>query len=87
MSPDEPERIQKFVNANDITYPLLIDADGAVIDRYGIRNERHKKGVLPDPTALVIDQEGRVRYKRIDVDYTERPPVEDLLEALRSLGE
>ena len=42
-------------------------------------------GVLPDPTALVIDGEGRVRYKRIDEDYTERPPAEELVEAVRAL--
>jgi len=87
VSPDEPKRLQKFAIANGITYPLLIDADGAVIERYGIRNERHKDGVLPDPTALVLDRDGRVRYKRIDVDYTKRPPVEDLVEAVRSLEE
>lgn len=87
VSPDEAERLQKFAQANEIAFPLLIDADGAVIERYGIRNERHQKGVLPDPTALVLDRSGRVRYKRIDVDYTERPPVGELIEALRSLGE
>jgi peroxiredoxin len=85
VSADQPERLKKFIQGNGITFPLLIDADGAVIDRYGIRNLRATDHVLPDPTALVLDGEGRVRYKRIDVDYTVRPPAKDLVEAVRKL--
>lgn len=86
VSPDERERLAKLAEGNSITYPLLIDASGAVIDRYGIRNEKQTEAVLPHPTALVLDGEGRVRYKRIDVDYTIRPPAEDLVDAVKALS-
>lgn len=53
--------------------------------RYGIRNEGFTRGVLPHPTVLVIDEEGKVAYKRVDVDYTERPPAEELVGVVRGL--
>lgn len=54
-----------------------------MIERYGIRNREHGDGVIPDPTSLVIDREGIVRWKRVDPDYTVRPPVEELVRASR----
>ncbi len=37
---------------------------------------------VPHPTTLVIDQEGVVRWKFIEVDYRIRPTNEDILTAL-----
>jgi peroxiredoxin len=85
VSPDDPANVRKLAEANGLGYTLLSDPGGEVIERYGIRNRQHTSGVLPDPTALVIDREGRVRYKRIDEDYTVRPPAEELVEAVRAL--
>lgn len=87
VAPDDAERLQKFAEGNKLAFPVLRDPEGRTIVRYGIRNERHTDGVLPDPTALVIDREGKVRWKRVDVDYTKRPPAEDLVEAVRALTE
>ncbi len=86
VSADQQSRLAQFAEGNDITYPLLIDADGSVFDRYGIRNRRSTDAVLPDPTALVLDADGRVRYKRIDVDFRVRPPARDLVDAVRALS-
>lgn len=60
-----------------------------MIDRYGLRNPNHPAsyGIVPHPTALVIDRDGVIRYKRVDVDYKVRPSSEELLEALRELPE
>ena len=64
-----------------IEYQLLADPDHAVIDRYGIFNADSPLPV-PHPTTLVIDQEGVVRWKFIEVDYRIRPTNEDILTAL-----
>jgi len=87
VAPDDVERLRKLAEGSELAFPILRDPEGETIIRYRIRNERHTDGVLPDPTALVIDREGKVRWKRIDVDYTKRPPAEDLVEAVRALGE
>ena len=85
VSPDDPANVRKLAEANGLEYTLLSDPSGEVIERYGIRNRQHTSGVLPDPTALVIDRAGRLRYKRIDEDYTVRPPAEELVKAVRAL--
>lgn len=67
-----------------LTFPLLVDPDLAVIRRYGILNR--EQGNVPHPTALVLDEEGVIRYRRIDVDYRRRPPSDELLAAIRRIG-
>ena len=59
-------------------FPLLSDPDHQVIDRYGLRNEKSKR-VVPHPATYVIDRQGKVRWKFIEVDYTKRPSNEDVL--------
>lgn len=58
-----------------------------MIDRYGLRNPKHPPsyGIVPHPTALVIDRDGVIRFKRVDVDYKVRPSAEELLEAVGEL--
>lgn len=85
VSTDDPESVRKLAEASGLRYTILTDPGGEVIERYGIRNRQHTDGVLPNPTALVIDGRGVVRYQRIHEDYTVRPPAEELVEAVRRL--
>lgn len=87
VSTSKSEGLRKLIAANRLEYTFLYDDGGEVIERYGVRNPDHPAdaGVLPHPTALVIDRDGRVRYKRVDVDYSVRPPAEELVEAVRGL--
>ena len=87
MAPDDPENLRRFVEGNGIEYPVLHDPEGETIVAYGIRNEDHTDGVLPHPTTLVIDEDGKVAWKRVDVDYTQRPPAAELVEAVEALDE
>lgn len=59
-------------------FPLLSDPDHRVIDRYGLLNEKSKRAV-PHPATYVIDRQGIVRWKFIEVDYKLRPSNEDVL--------
>jgi len=54
-----------------------------VIDRYGIFNPESRG--LPHPATYVIDKEGIVRWKFVEVDYRVRPTNEQVLEALKKL--
>lgn len=58
-----------------------------MIDRYGLRNPNHPPsyGVVPHPAALVIDREGVIRFKRVDVDYKVRPAASELVGVVRGL--
>ncbi len=62
---------------------FLSDPGHRVIDRYGIWNPAGKG--WPHPTTLVIDRQGIVRWKFVEVDYRVRPKNEQILEALGQL--
>jgi len=40
---------------------------------------------VPHPTTLVIDKQGVVRWKVVEIDYRMRPTNEDILSALSAL--
>lgn len=66
-----------------VDFPLLEDRDHKVIDRYGLLNPKGKG--WPHPATYVIDQQGVVRWKFVEVDYKIRPTNAAILEALRAL--
>lgn len=83
---DEPEKLRELRDAEGTDLTFLVDPGASAIRRYGIFNDADGRGrEIPHPATLVIDKEGVVRYLRIDEDYSERPPVGDLLEVLRNL--
>jgi peroxiredoxin len=66
-----------------LDFPLLADPDHAVIARYGLLNQQDPNArPIPHPTVLVIDREGIVRWKFIEINYKIRPTNEDILGAL-----
>ena len=66
-----------------LEFPLLADADHAVIDRYGLLNQQDpQQRPIPHPTVFVIDRQGVVRWKFIEINYRIRPTNEQILAAL-----
>ena len=66
-----------------LDFTILTDKDHSVIDRYGLFNpSESKRRPVPHPTAMVIDQDGIVRWKFTEVNYRVRPENEDILRAL-----
>ncbi len=64
---------------------LLSDPHSTVIDRYGLRDPAYAEETIdgvPRPAVFVLDQRGRIRWLRIETDYRERPPNEELAGAL-----
>ena len=64
---------------------LLFDPRSATIDRYGLRDPAYAgqdiDGV-PRPAVFVLDQQGRVRWEKIESDYRERATNEEIAAAL-----
>jgi len=54
-----------------------------VIDRYGLLNPKGKG--WPHPATYVIDKEGTVRWKFVEVDYKVRATNDMILKALKPL--
>ena len=69
-------------------YQVNYVVDGAMLAKlknYGVdleKNNGNTDHVLPVPATYIIDSSGKIIYAHVDKDYTKRPPVSDLLEAL-----
>jgi peroxiredoxin len=92
LSVDNLEDLQRMVDriSRDDNlaprFPFLTDADHQVIDRYGLLNPNDPRGrEIPHPATYVIDRDGVVRWKFVEVDYSVRPGNEDMLAALADL--
>ncbi len=92
VSVDGEENLQKMVDRvaeQDgivVDYPLLSDPDHRVIDRYGLFNMNDPKGrEITHPATFVIDTDGIVRWRFVEVNYKVRPTNEDILRELRAL--
>jgi len=66
-----------------VELPLLEDTNHRVIDRYGLLNPQSKG--WPHPATYVIDKEGIVRWKFVEVDYKVRATNDMILRALTPL--
>src|SRR5262249_61878295 len=64
-------------------FVFLSDPGHRVIDRYGLWNPAGKG--WPHPATYVIDRQGVVRWKFVEVDYTVRARNEQILQALAGL--
>jgi len=91
ISVDDREHQQMMIDrvAEDgieMDFPLLTDPDHAVIDRYGLFNHEDPRGrEITHPATYVIDKEGVVRWRFVEVNYRERPTNEDILAELAAL--
>lgn len=89
VSIDSHEESKGFVGkinqrfSGDFDFPMLEDKNHKVIDRYGILNPDGRG--WPHPATYVIDKQGVVRWKFVEVDYTKRPTNDQILRALRKI--
>ncbi len=77
-------KLATYAQVRGFTFPLLADDALAVTKRYGVLNVAQP--LMAYPATFVIDRSGVVRYARVDVDFTKRPPVTDLLAVVRGLA-
>jgi peroxiredoxin len=94
ISADAPEDLQRMVDrisADDQLaprFPFLTDTDHRVIDRYGLFNPDDPRGrQIAHPATFLIDRQGIVRWKFVEVDYRVRPGNEEILSVLSGLNQ
>lgn len=85
ISADEKPDLEALWRREGLAFPGLIDADTAVIRRFGLLNEAAP--TLPHPAALVLDRGGVIRWLRVDENYRVRPQAAEILAALDALEE
>ena len=89
ISVDAPEDLQRMVDRisaeDSLTprFPFLTDEGHRVIDRFGLFNDADPRGrQITHPATFIIDREGVVRWKFVEVDYRLRPSNGDVLAAM-----
>jgi peroxiredoxin len=65
-----------------VDFPLLEDREHKVIDRYGLLNPKGQG--WPHPATYVIDRNGIIRWKFVEVDFKIRPANAAILDALKA---
>ncbi len=86
--PEDNKELAKKIESDKrgaLGFALLSDPQSLTIDRYGLRDPEYAKQKIdgvPRPSAFVLDQEGHVRWLKIETDYRERPSIEELAAAL-----
>lgn len=99
VSPDAPERLNKSVTKNKLSYKLYSDGDGSLIKAMGIAFKAPEKysnmllkhsddknsEVLPVPSLFVLDTNGTIVFEYVNPDYKTRMSPEDLIKTLKSL--
>ncbi len=53
---ESPSQVREFMESNHLSFPVLLDGDGAVAEQYNIR------GI---PTTVFVDKEGIIRAMRV----------------------
>jgi peroxiredoxin Q/BCP len=70
ISPDKPDKLAKFVDKESLTYPLLSDADRAVMDAYGAYGEKTlygKKVTGVIRSTIVVGPDGKVALPKYNI--------------------
>ena len=89
VSYDPTEILTRFTEKQAIPYPLLSDAGSVTIDAWKLRDVRYKPDSfawgVPYASIYVISPKGVLRAKLAEEDYTVRPPLSAVLDAIDAL--
>ncbi|WP_406637355.1 thioredoxin-dependent thiol peroxidase [Amycolatopsis sp. WGS_07] len=73
ISPDKPEKLAKFVEAEKLTFPLLSDPEKVVLKEWGAFGEKKNYGRVVQGvirSTFVVDAEGRIARAGYNVRAT-----------------
>ena len=73
VSPDKLPALKKFTQNEELTFPLLSDADHAVAEAYGAWGEKKNYGKVYEGlirSTFVIDEQGTIKIAQYNVRAT-----------------
>lgn len=73
VSPDKPEKLAKFVEAEQLTFPLLSDPDKTVLTEWGAFGEKKNYGRVVHGvirSTFIVDAEGTIAKALYNVKAT-----------------
>lgn len=82
----DPEELKKFLEFHGLPYAVLSDAARKTQEDYGIgRDIGPPRGVVPNPTVIVLDPRGVIRYLHIGESSDDFPDSRDVWAAVDAL--
>lgn len=86
ISVDTPEQHAAIIEKLDLRFPLLSDPDrSGAITPYGLADPKDERSIAL-AALVVVTPGGDEVYRRVSVDYADRPSEDDIVERLRGLG-
>lgn len=86
MSPDEPARLQKFIDKHELNFDLLSDPEHKIADDYGVWGLKKFMGKEYDGIhriSFIIDEQGIVRHVMKKVKTKSHH--DDIIEIIKAL--
>jgi len=73
ISPDKPEKLAKFIDAEKLTFPLLSDTEKTVLKGWGAFGEKKNYGKVYEGvirSTFIVDPEGKIEKALYNVRAT-----------------
>lgn len=73
ISPDKPEKLAKFRDAEELTFPLLSDPDKEVLTAWGAYGEKKMYGKTVQGvirSTFVVDEKGKIEVAQYNIKAT-----------------
>ena len=83
VTPDTPTKLARFAKRLSLKFRILSDPKRVLIQAFDALDKAAGYD-LPHPIIFVIDPKGRITHRFSPKYYTERPAVQEVLQALRS---
>jgi glutaredoxin-dependent peroxiredoxin len=82
VSADPPAGGQKVAVELKLTYPILSDVYRNFIKQYGVL---HPSEGIARPSMFIVNKEGRIVWKYVGKEASDRPPIETVLMQLAAV--
>mgnify|MGYP001570520391 CR=1 FL=1 len=81
---EAPDRNKLMRKAAGTQFEILSDEAGKLIDHFGMRHVKGKRGQsdLAQSSSFLLDQNGRVLWQRVAENYRVRPRPEEILKVI-----
>jgi mycoredoxin-dependent peroxiredoxin len=79
VSADPPASGQKVAAELNLSYPILSDVYRNFIKQYGVL---HPTEGIARPSMFIVNKEGKIVWKYVGTDATDRPPINTVLQQL-----
>lgn len=84
ISSDDVGSLAGFSRRSKVSYPLLSDSNTEIIEAFDVLNDGSSfHSGIAHPIIFVTDPKGVITHRFSGFDYSSRPDVDDVLDALK----